>query len=123
MTLLNNNKATWKITPAMVNEKGTFFAPYSNPDPLPPESSITLDSSTLSYQLGWSYAPDDDFDVAYIITAVDQPAKRGLGFTHPACMFLITAAAAAQPQVQVVNYNNANCSYKDDNLGGKFLLG
>ncbi len=123
MQLNNNIDNSWVITPAMIHEKGTFYKNASMDSPMKPGDTLSL-KARKSEILGWQYDNQDDFNVAYTLSAVMQQDgnKNQFSYSSPACVFIVTAPHAADPNVQIVNYNNAHCQYQDNGQGGIFTM-
>lgn len=96
-----SQEGTWEATLATINQKASF---------------VTSDGSALttftinpghSIKYGFSFDPQDDFDVAYTLTLTK---KDTLNFVSKTCVFVVTAKGPANPDIHAINYNGANCA-------------
>jgi len=82
-----------------------------------PISSFQV-TSDQNFSFGFLPGNDDTFDVAYTLSLVSvndtaPPGKsRSLLFASPACVYLISAAGAANPDVRGAPYNGATCQWQ-----------
>lgn len=71
---------------------------------------------------GFIYDRGDDFDVAYTLTLVEKSERPA--FQSKACVYVITAAGPANPDVRVSSFNGARCDYKVvKGRGENFIVG
>lgn len=97
---------TWNATLTMISEKGWFVDKNG--------AKITNFSISPSAPVlyGFNYEPGSDFDVAYTLTVTKAPDSKLLTFQSKACVFVITAAGPANPDIRPTSFNGATCDWK-----------
>jgi|GEM_PF-1779430 hypothetical protein len=108
---INAENGEWVAKLQMLNEKGIFV--------LPDGTSVSeFKVSTGSpKRYGFEFDPNDDFDVAYTLTLVQQNENAGnqsnsTMFKSKACVYVITADGPAKPDIRVSSFNGAACDWK-----------
>ncbi|MFZ2315976.1 MAG: hypothetical protein WAW86_10020 [Gammaproteobacteria bacterium] len=109
-----NDTSNWNGTLQVIHEKASFVKPDGSVF-----NTFTLNTNTpLKY--GFAFDPQDDFDVAYTLTLTEE-AKN---FVSKTCVFVVTAKGPAKPDISVLQYNGATCSYKIvHGVGEDFYVG
>lgn len=96
-----SENGSWKATLATINEKASFVA----------SDGALLNTFTItpnhSIKFGFSFDPNDDFDVAYTLTLTQNSITS---FVSKTCVFVVTAKGPANPDIRALSYNGANCS-------------
>jgi len=108
----------WNGTLASINENASFVDANGSP-----MTTFTLNPAA-PVKYGFSFGPNDDFDVAYTLTLTQQTLPQSdARFTSKTCVFVITAKGPGQPVIQVLTYNGAQCSYKVNGNGDDYYAG
>lgn len=105
---------TWNARLQAINEQASFVDAKNQAI-----DSFTLDTQQ-AYKYGANFDPKDDFNVAYTLTLTE---KGTTNFAAKTCVFVITAKGPADPDIQVLKYNNAQCSYNVVSVGENFIVG
>jgi len=100
--VITSKGGTFNGSLQVINEKATFV----KPDGTPLNTFILTPEQPVKF--GFSFDPNDDFDVAYTLTLTEQDSFKH--FVSKTCLFVITAKGPAQPDVRYFAYNGATCS-------------
>ena len=77
-------------------------------------------NSPFSY--GFKFPNEDDFDMAYTLTLTEHSTAGRARFVSKTCVFVVTATGPAQPDVQVLSYNGAQCRQQNTGTGDEFFV-
>lgn len=115
---ITSDIGTWRGELHPIYEGAKFVGPdcseFSNP--------FTLEKGGV-VSFGYVITPDDDFNVAYSITMVHQKRQKSNAtfstseqlrrrlFIDRACVYVVTAAAPAMPDVHANEWNGAVCRW------------
>lgn len=102
---VSTTNGTWNAKLQMINQNGSFV----NRDGAS-ISEFTIHPAQ-SYDYGFVLDPHNDFDVAYTLTLVQQSRPNSPNFSSKACVYVITAASPANPDVRPSSYHGADCKW------------
>ena len=103
---VSTTEGVWDARLQMINEGGMFVTKDGST-----LTDFTVTSST-PMEYGFAFDEGDDFNVAYTLTLTQRDTGVFRRFSNKACVFVITAAGPAQPDIHASNYNGAKCSWK-----------
>lgn len=101
---VSSQNGTWQATLKMINENGSFVSR----DGLPLTTFTVSPNQAKEY--GFVLNKGDDFDVAYTLTLTQNDSKNS--FSSKACVFVITAAGPAQPDIRSESFHGAACGWR-----------
>ena len=109
-TLTVNNGSKWLVR--VVNMAPKQFAYFKYQDYSTTDLTFLTDSNGSSFE--FNFSDDSDFNIAYTIYAIDTSANQHAYMSHSrSCVFVVSADSPAVPNIHVVNYDDASCSYND----------
>lgn len=101
---IKSTNGEWQGKLQMLNETGNFVTPQGN------LLNAFRISTATSQDYGFSFDRDVDFDVAYTLTLTQKSNGDGF-FQSKACVYVITAAGPANPDIRASAFNGAICHY------------
>ncbi len=109
----------WNATLQVISEADHAW--FVGPDGQTKISGFKLDSSAPQ-KYGFDFDNETDYNVAYSLTLTEQTSNSN--FSAKACIFVVTAKGAAQPDITALPYNGANCQWKINvGVGEDFTVG
>ncbi len=66
--------------------------------------------TTTNMTFGFIYGDNANFNLAYTLTLVSNNPSPAMA--SKSCIFVITAFKPADPDIKILSYHNATCSYK-----------
>lgn len=100
---VSTNKGVWDGRLQIINENGSFVSRDGSP-----MTTFTI-SPNQPQDFGFLFTPDADFDIAYTLTLTERDSKN---FSSKACVYVITAAGPANPDIRPSSYNGAKCDWQ-----------
>lgn len=96
----------WEARLQMINEGGFFESRDGS------RLTTFVISPDKSQDYGFSFDPDADFNIAYTLTLTQKSTGKPLRFSSKACVYVITAAGPANPDIRPVSFHGATCDFK-----------
>jgi len=125
-------QGSWTGNLVPIHEEGIFL--YPNCTEMASNATIVISAeANVTQQFGFRIpsGSNDDFNVGYTLSLFLQgsernragPLARKLNFAATACVFVISAAAAANPDIRPNNYNGAVCYWETvDGMGENYFV-
>lgn len=81
-------------------------------------------SAITPIRYGFGFTPQNtDFNVAYSLSIYESDTKLSRHFSSKACVYVITAASPAKPDLRISEFNGAKCTiYKKKGGSMNFLV-
>ncbi len=117
VSIANGNN--WQISFIAINEADKAEFLDSSNNIIQPGVIIPIESS---YNYGFSFLDGADFDIAYVITAIEKTQQVAYPDGNPKCILIVTAKSAGVPDVRVDNFQGAACTVENTRVSAGHLI-